>query len=306
MKKILFKISLFYTALVNAQVTTVTLTTAKDAPIGYHYGASTEFNNYGYASQNSAFAIPSVAQVGGLNNNNALIDFNLTALPANINLISAKLNLYALGPYGPSLPGHFGSANQTYIERITQPWQENTVTWNNRPTSSNLNQLILPQSTNALQDYLNIDVTTLVQDMLNNPTTSFGFRLRLVNEVASNGLSFASKDNGNINKIPSLVITYNTNNVSIYENETTKINVSTFPNPTTNSINFNLNTTKTGNGIIYIYDALGKLINETSILISNNLLNNNYSINTSIYSKGIYSYSIAFEGEQKSGKFIIE
>ena len=80
--------------------------------------------------------------------------------------------------------------------------------------------------------------------------------------------------------------------------------VSVFPNPTSSIINFNINTTQSGNGKIAIYDTQGKLVNET--VISNNISDNLYSINTSLFSKGIYSYSILFEGEQKSGKFIVE
>lgn len=81
--------------------------------------------------------------------------------------------------------------------------------------------------------------------------------------------------------------------------------VSIFPNPAKNTINFNINTTTSGKGKILIYDALGKLVTETAISNTNSL-NNNYSINTSLFSKGIYYYSLIFEGEQKSGKFIIE
>lgn len=91
---------------------------------------------------------------------------------------------------------------------------------------------------------------------------------------------------------------------SVQEHSEMFNNVLIYPNPASSIINFNVNTSKLGNGKIAIYDAQGKLVNETTI--SNNLQDNLYSINTSLFSKGIYSYSILFEGEQKSGKFIIE
>ncbi|MEW6772888.1 MAG: DNRLRE domain-containing protein [Bacteroidota bacterium] len=189
-----------------SQVITVTLTCNKDAAIGYHDGASTANNNYGNATQNAAFAIPSSFS-SGLNVNRALIGFNLSTIPANASIISAALNLYALGPYG-TLPGHTGSANSSYIRRVIQPWNEYTVTWNNQPSTTILNQVTLAQSLSSNQDYTNIPVTNLVIDMINNPTTSDGFMLQLINESPSNALLFASKDNGNSNLIPTLVISY--------------------------------------------------------------------------------------------------
>ena len=94
--------TLLFTFYSNAQ-TSVTLIASKDAAIGYHDGTNTANNNYGNAIQNAAYAIPSVAQSGGLNVNRALIDFNLSTIPVGATILSAKLNLYALGPFG-SLP----------------------------------------------------------------------------------------------------------------------------------------------------------------------------------------------------------
>lgn len=304
MKFLIFLFSILAATPINAQITTVTLTTLKDAAIGYHDGANTAFNNFGNASQNAAFAIPSVAQVGGLNNNNALIDFDLSVIPSNIILVSAKLNLYALGPYGPSLPGHFGTANETYLERITQPWTENTVTWNNRPTSTGVNSIVLPQSIYATQDYLNIDVTTLVQDMLLNQTSSFGFRLRLVNEVASNGLSFASKENGNSNKIPQLIISYQFNPQSINElYNYSDLEITTFPNPVKNEMNFRFKSNLIDDTEILIYNTIGQEIDKIKIKSNNT---GTYTLDTKNYVSGCYHYSFSVQNKITSGRFIIE
>ena len=200
--------TLLFTFYSNAQ-TSVTLIASKDAAIGYHDGTNTANNNYGNAIQNAAYAIPSVAQSGGLNVNRALIDFNLSTIPVGATILSAKLNLYALGPFG-SLPGHTGSNNSAYLERITQNWTENTVTWNNQPSSSSLNHITLSQSINPTQNYININVLPLVQDMLNNQSSSFGFILKLISETSTNSLAFASKDHSNTNLAPTLVITYTT------------------------------------------------------------------------------------------------
>jgi hypothetical protein len=288
-----------------AQITTLSLTTSKDAPIGYHDGANTANNNYGYAIQNAAFAIPSVAMSGGLNNNQALIDFNLSSIPVGSTIISAKLNLYGLGPFAP-LPGHAGTNNASYLERITQNWLENTVTWNTRPSLTTTHQVILNQSINSTQNYLNINVTSLVQDMVNDPLNSFGFSLRLINEVSYNCLGFASKDNGNPSLIPTLVITYSTDNVSVKEEGEKTSNFTCFPNPAKSLINFSIKPLENGSGKISIYDTQGKAIKEINISINDNSINKIFEINLESMNSGIYYYSILFENEQKSGKFIIE
>ncbi len=186
--------------------TTLTLTPAKDAAIGFHDGTNGANTNYGTAAQNAAYWIPGTA--GPVNGNRALIAFDLTQVPAGASVISAKLNLYAYGPIG-SYPGHTGPDNRAYLQRVTQVWQESVVTWNTQPTSTSVNEVMLAATTNPTQDYLNIDVTQLVNDMIANPSGSDGFLLKLVNEATTNILAFCSKDNSNASKKPVLEIVYN-------------------------------------------------------------------------------------------------
>lgn len=208
-------------SLVAVSQITVTLQASKDAAIGFHDGAFTAGNNYGGAIQNAAFCIPGVAAPSGYNVNRALIDFNLGVIPANATVVSAALNLYATGPFG-SVPGHIGPANSCYIERITQPWGEYTATWNNQPTSTTLNQVTLSATSNATQDYTNINVFSLVQDMLNNSPAGHGFLLKLVNQASSNGLSFCSRDHSNTGSHPTLVITYRQGETNVADQEAGK------------------------------------------------------------------------------------
>lgn len=283
---------------------TDTLTADYDAAIGYHDGANTANNNYGTAAQNAAYAIPAVAMSGGLNVNRALLHFNLSSIPSNAIITNAKLDLFAYGTIG-SYPGHYGTANNALIERVTGNWTENTVTWNNQPSSTATNQVLLSGTTNPTLDYLNINVTSIVQDIITSQNNN-GMILKLVTEVATNLLPFCSKDHPTVSKHPRLQVSYTCNSSSVNEINDVIAAITCFPNPTTNTINFTINTSKSGNGKVLVYDDLGKLVNETTISISSNLSNNNYSINTSLFSKGIYNYYILFEGERKSGKFILE
>jgi len=189
---------------VQAQVS-VTLPIDYDAAIGYH-GISNANNNYGDAIQNAAYAISDIA---GLNVNRALIHFDLSSLPANAQIISAKLNLYSTGPLG-TLAGSQGN-NGALLQRIVQPWDPNTVTWNSQPDSTSINQVVLPKSTSPTQDYLNIDILKLVRDIQQNANN--GLILKLIKEVDGNALLFCSANYADLSKHPTVTIQYRTTNM---------------------------------------------------------------------------------------------
>jgi hypothetical protein len=258
MKKTLFFMLPFCVLLQKAGAqTTVTLQCSQDVAVGYDDGSGTNGNNFGGAVQNAAFCVPGLSPQG-LNVNRALIDFNLSVLPATLTLVSAKLNLYALGPLG-SLAGHTGSANASTLQRITQSWQEYSATWTNQPSGTTQNQVTLNQSTSPTQDYLNIDVTAMVQDMLNNPLTSFGFKLQLLNEAASNALVFASRDCSNANLHPTLAITYRQSNTGTATGLSSNLPnepFSVYPNPNTGT--FCIKGLIGGTSKVIIFNDLGQ------------------------------------------------
>jgi hypothetical protein len=142
--------------------------------------------------------------------NRALLNFDITSIPYNAVIDSAFITLYysqaivdILDAYYSShgntgfWTGHVGN-NNMFIQRITQSWTENTVTWNNQPTVSLLNRLSIPNFTYYRQNY-KIDVKNLAQDMLINPSTSYGFMIRLQDEVSGNFTlsAFSSSDEAN-------------------------------------------------------------------------------------------------------------
>lgn len=153
---------------------------------------------------------------GNQSNVRALIDFDLSAIPANATITSAKLSLYHNPSSASGNIGHSqtGGSNEAWLQRITSTWAENTVTWNTKPTTTTQNQVTVAASTSNNQDYLNIDVATLVQDMINNPQQSFGFLLQLQTESPLRSLLFASSDYPNAALHPTLEITYQDNNPS--------------------------------------------------------------------------------------------
>ena len=95
------------------------------------------------------------------------------------------------------------------IQRVTSPWTEGEVTWETAPSVSTANQVELASSSAPDQDYLDIDVTNLIQDVVDNPNNSFGFMLSLQEESFYRRMNFASSDHENSALHPKIEIIYN-------------------------------------------------------------------------------------------------
>ena len=139
-----------------------------------------------------------------------LIEFDLSSITSGSTIDSAFFSLYynplATDPSHSSLSG----SNEAIIQRVIQPWDEQTVTWNTAPTSTTQNQVVLPQSTSPTQNYENIVVTNLIQDIIDNPTAGFGFKLKMQNPNYYRRLVFASSDHPDAFRHPKLVVYYQT------------------------------------------------------------------------------------------------
>ncbi|HEY4784487.1 MAG TPA: DNRLRE domain-containing protein [Bacteroidales bacterium] len=135
----------------------------------------------------------------------SLIEFNLSYIPPQTKIKKAELSLY-WKPFG-NLTDQTGE-NAFSIYRITQPWDEATVTWNNQPSTTDLYKVMVPKSTSIDQSYLNIDVTYLVQDMIDDPSTNYGFMLKLDTEFPYRLVVLASSNDSDKTKHPRLVIYY--------------------------------------------------------------------------------------------------
>ncbi|MBK6839658.1 MAG: DNRLRE domain-containing protein [Bacteroidetes bacterium] len=100
--------------------------------------------------------------------------------------------------------------NESVLQRITSVWTENTVNWSNQPSTDTSGQAILSESTSGTQDYTNMDVTQMVQEMTSSPTANFGMELKLTNETFYAQMLFASGDNPNADKHPVPEVCYTT------------------------------------------------------------------------------------------------
>ncbi|MCA6363782.1 MAG: DNRLRE domain-containing protein [Bacteroidetes bacterium] len=202
--------------------------TAQDASLGYHDFFNTSANNYGSDIYLKAFCLPGAS--GGQNTNRGLLFFDLSTIPANAQVLSAGLSLYATGFINTLLPGHLGN-NLAYIEQVTSPWNEFSVTWNNQPATTTTNRGTLLPSTSSTQDYT-VNLTVMVQGMVNNPATNMGFMLRLDTENPNTpaALAFYSSDNTIPSKFPALCVIWKGSELSSGETHETVV-YATSPEP---------------------------------------------------------------------------
>jgi hypothetical protein len=250
--------------MVNAQLECITVVANKDAAIGFHDNFNTAGNNYGSATQLAGYCIH--GNQGGVNMNRGLVEFDLSGIPSGAIIVNASISLYATGPIG-TLNGHVSSNNQAYLQRVTTSWNENSVTWNNQPSSTSLNQVILPSSTSSNQDYVNVNVTDLVLDMVTN--SNYGFLLKQTNETTHRGLLFCSSDHSNPSKRPTLKVCY-TMPVSPVDSVLSIAPIEDFETPTVTDIDVKLQEMMPYKGRIEIASVSGvQLSREYKVEVDN-------------------------------------
>ena len=145
----------------------------------------------------------------------------LSTIPSNAQIVSAELKLFGVSNSSrfangnssyPGAPSSFLS-NQSLIQRVTSTWNEQTVTWNTRPSTTTTNQITISSSTsqwnwNFSTNHSNL--VAMIQDMVTNPSTNFGFMIRLETETIYRSLLFASSDHSNNLLWPELTVSYTT------------------------------------------------------------------------------------------------
>lgn len=109
--------------------------------------------------------------------------------------------------YYPGSP--YFDLNDGGIYRIEQAWAPSTITWNNQPSYSNLNNVWVPFSTAQTQD-LQVDITPLVNDSYLYPAISHGFVFKMMSETIYRCQVYASSNHPNPALHPKLVICYTT------------------------------------------------------------------------------------------------
>lgn len=229
----------------------------------------------------------------------SLLEFDLSSIPSGSIITTAKLSLYH--SYNSSNSGHSSQSgsNEAVLQRITQNWDEQTVTWNNQPSTTNINEVTLGQSTSNNQDYLDIDVTGLVQDMIYDTSNTGGFLLKLKTESHYRSMKFASSDNIDSNLHPMLVVSY-TLTTGLNNVDKEKANFQIAPNPANGQfVQINMDQFL-GEKTIQLINTIGELVYETTTSVEA------YQLNIQNLSSGIYFVRTSTKNQLVTKKLIIK
>ena len=217
----------------------------------------------------------------------SLFKFDLSFIPNNYIVTSARLTLY----YNPSsAEGQHASLsgpNSSVLQRITTNWGENTVTWNTQPQTTTVNQVLIPSTTSSTQNFIDIDVTQLVSDMVSNPSSSYGFLFKQQTEQFYRKLVFASSDHPVDSLHPKLEVCVQSTvgvNTSVDDNS-----FRIYPNPATDKITIEYYRSKVEQVQIKLYSMEGRL------LLEKTCKSNEMQIDVSGFSKGVYIVEIQSE-----------
>jgi len=159
------------------------------------------------------------AQGYGEGTGRAYLEFvALDGLPDSANIKSAKLYLYGLAPgtgiafpqgnsLYPGSPYSNYTDNSCWLKRVTANWNLDSITWANKPPTTDVNEVSVPVSTSQWNNNDTLDVTQLVQDIVYSKQ-NYGFCLQMKNEQIYRSQAFAGSRNADSSLWPKLVVTY--------------------------------------------------------------------------------------------------
>lgn len=264
----------------------------KDAMVGNYFDYVDQ--NFGDLPELEAYAWTAA----GLNTDmRFLIEFDLSVIPAGSVIDEARLTLY----YDPATwwgGGIHTGDNDAYVSRIIEPWDENIVTWNTQPATTELHRITLPSSISPTQDY-NIKIKKLIQDMVNDPENSHGLMVQLVDETQYKSLLFCSSDYADASNHPKLRIKY-TEPLKI--SASVEIDPVFSPNPFSESTTLNFNNTSGDSYTFKLIDLQGSVVYE-----QNNFTGNSITVFRNDLAPGIYLWNLrGADNRIKSGKIVVQ
>lgn len=241
--------------------------------------------------------------------------FNLETLPPNAELVEVYLNLYSYFSSANSTHSTLSGSNASRFYRITQSWNDSTITWNTQPAYDPGTSVYLPRTTAEFQDYLNIDLTPLVKDM--QETENHGIVLRLVTEEIYRKMLFASLDQSNTDlhpkvtlalKLPDGIDSTQIGSCFQYQKTTYPYESLIFPSVITpngdglGDVFTILNPQELGSFELQVFDAAGKLVYQTR--------DAHFKWTVHALASAVYYFSYSFidrDGIQRQGidKFIV-
>ncbi|MCF6342953.1 MAG: DNRLRE domain-containing protein, partial [Bacteroidales bacterium] len=204
-------------------------------------------------------------QNGELSLKRSFLAFDFSSIPQESIILSAKLSLY-FNPTDPIESFHYHTGeNDILIQRVTSDWDEHTIVWNNQAGTTEEKQVMLPPSTDSTQDYLNIDVTGLVIDMMNPANENNGFMIRMVDEINYyKSVLFASSDHADSTLHPKLTVSWSQVPSSVNETKGEELPFDVYPNPNRGVFSIRIPEENTSAFKVSIYNSTGQQIDNFS------------------------------------------
>lgn len=153
-----------------------------------------------------------------------LIDFNLLPI-TDTGFISAKIVLF---PYSIDVNPFLHSSNFS-ISNIISTWDENVVTWLNRPKFDTTGQVFFTINDSSVYDSIVVNITTLVKRKISSPDSIFGFSVSFLGWDTIGSVSVYASEYSDSSKRPKLVIAYPDTVSGI--SEITDRDILLYPNP---------------------------------------------------------------------------
>lgn len=205
---------------------------------------------------------------GVITTGRSFISFDLSSIPVGSKLNWAKLSLYEYS---------FEGFNSCKLRRITSPWDYQTVSWRTQPSTTKRGQVSLANSQYVHEQYTDLNVWNLVQPMIDSPSTSFGFALKLDTETGKTQriMNIVASPTGTSKHFPRLILEYtppgfqkqNVTSVSFdMSGASTKMNI--YPNPCNGIFNCNIKSSAE-NINLRVIDILGRTVYSQPVNTSN-------------------------------------
>lgn len=152
------------------------------------------------------FGSHKLLHVGAIDTSRAAMRFDLSALPAEAQIIRARLRLY-LEAFGGG-----GSPADLAAYRLTTDWAEGSVTWN-APWGTKGGDFVEPPVTARVSKadvgkYVELDVTPWAQEWSANPAANRGVLLRLINQTSFTYYRLPSGEYWTPSQSPTLEVEY--------------------------------------------------------------------------------------------------
>lgn len=167
--------------------------------------------NFGTFRYFEASYMPSENALTVMETKRSLIFFDLSALPKSsvINKVILKLSYDVPLPWDSTI--FFSSTIKPYgvIQQVIEPWEENQVTWNKQPKTTEVNQVYLAPFVRNV-NFIEVDITKLIVIPTANALPNNGLMFKLSSNEKFKGFRFASSDYPDSLMRPRLSIQYTT------------------------------------------------------------------------------------------------